>query len=130
MKKFLVSLLIVAVLVFGWACAKSMPHLKTDTSHHTNMAQNMPCCPTANSASDAGTMLVQDCMMIDFQQAGNPQLLKKMDASQQAYSFAYVAVLQGDTSPAGLRAVREPPDLRPVLATFQPVYLATLRLRI
>jgi len=130
MKHFLLSLMVLMMLTPGLACARFMPHHKA-SAPHMHMAKDMPCCPKQKTPPCDGTMLFKDCMHIDLQHTVDAPLLKKADIQKYTPAlFLSDAFGRGFNVMASRTARGPPPDRQAVLAESQPVYLATLRLRI
>lgn len=127
MKRFLLSLMVLVMLTPGLACAQFMPQQKA-VAAHAQMPGDMPCCPKPKVPHCHG-LFMKDCMHIDMYHSTGAPLLKKVDIKKYSPALVLSDSRQGFTIAVN-RAVHDPPERQSAFAEPQPVYLATLRLRI
>lgn len=131
MKRILLSLMVLLMLMPGLACANMM-HDQKQAAPMAGMSGDMPCCPKHKPAPDKGTMLMQDCMKVDLQQAADMPLMKKIDTVKHTYPFILTQIANVNLVLVRSHTARGPPPNGPISLSevHNPVFLLTQRLRI
>ncbi|MBI1216210.1 MAG: hypothetical protein GC185_10395 [Alphaproteobacteria bacterium] len=134
MKRLLLTLLVIAMLMPGLACA-AMPCAKTMGAKTAprHMAMKMPCshCPKEKTTQHKDIMLMGDCSHTTLQTAGTQSLLPALELLHHDFIAAIDMPQEDQIALSGPYAIRGPPDgTAPPGATYPPLFLSTLRLRI